>query len=103
MVKADGRSLRAISQAAGYGENYLQQMLKDKKQPSFPRLARVLSVLGSGPALYVTTGMRLTPEALRFLRLALSLDEDSHKTIRGALDALEDRTSAPKSHHDQPE
>lgn len=100
MIDADGRSLRAISKAAGFGENYVQQMLKDKKQPTFPKLARVLGVLGSVATLYVTTGLRLTPEAERFLRLALGLDEKSQKDVRDALAALEDKTSGPESGRD---
>lgn len=93
MIKADGRSLRAISLAAGFGENYVQQMLKDKKQPTFPKLAQVLSVLGSGATLYVTTGLKITPEAEQFLRLAVGLDANSKQVVRDALDALEAKTS----------
>jgi len=89
VIEADGRSLRAISMAAGYGENYVQQMLKNKKQPSFPRLAKVLSVLGASATLYVTSGLRLTPEAEQFLRLVIS-KTSTEEFVRGTTPALED-------------
>lgn len=101
MIAEDGRSLRAISKAAGYGENYVQQMLKDKKQPSFPRLARVLKVLGSGATLYVTSGLRLTAEAEQFLRLALSLDEGGRRAVGEAIADLQSKTSDAESGRDR--
>ena len=101
MIEADGRSLRAISKAAGFGENYVQQMLKDQKEPTFPRLARILSVLGSGATLYVTSGLRLTPEAEQFLRLALTLDEAGRQAVGDAIADLRARTSASESEPDR--
>ncbi|MCP8895316.1 helix-turn-helix domain-containing protein [Shinella daejeonensis] len=88
MLKADGRSLRAISLKAGTGPNFLSQMFKDGKDPSFPKLASVLDVLGSTATLYVTSGMKLTPEAEAFIRLALSLDDQGKKVVREALASL---------------
>lgn len=77
VVEADGRSLRAISQAAGFGENYLQQMLKDQKDPSFTKLAKVLSELGPNATFYVTSGMKPDPDRqLRATLLAYGVDRD---------------------------
>lgn len=101
MIEADGRSLRAISMAAGYGENYVQQMLKNRKQPSFPRLAKVLSVLGSSATLYVTSGLRLTPEAEQFLRLALSLDDRGRRAVGDAIADLQSKTSSAEPGRDR--
>lgn len=97
MVEADGRSYRAISLAAGFGTNYVQQMLKDKKEPSFPRLAKVLSVLGAGATLYVTSGLRLTVEVEMFLRIALSLDDDEKSRVRAAIEMLQSPASERES------
>jgi hypothetical protein len=88
MLKADGRSLRAISLKAGTGPNFLSQMFKDGKDPSFPKLASVLDVLGSTATLYVTSGMRLTPEAEAFIRVALSLDDRGKRIVEDALASL---------------
>ena len=63
-IKDDGRSLRAISAAADkVGENYLQQMLKDEKDPGFSRLSRVLAELGPAATVFVTSGVRLDEPA----------------------------------------
>lgn len=70
VIKQDGRSLRAISAATeGVGENYLQQMLKDQKDPGFTRLARILANMGPEATVYVTSGLALDPE--EHLRVAL--------------------------------
>lgn len=77
VVRDDGRSLRALSLAAGFGENYVQQMLKDKKDPSFTKLAKVLAVLGPTATFYVTSGLRPDPERqLRSMLLAFGVDGD---------------------------
>lgn len=94
VLAADGRSMRAISLAAGFGPNFVQQMLKDRKDPSFPRLARVLSVLGTGATLYVTSGLRLSPEVETFLRIALSLDSAGKQRVQAAIDTLRSPSSS---------
>ena len=56
------KSLRAISKAAGCGPNYLQQMLRNGKEPGADRLARILDVLGREKSLYVLTGIDISKE-----------------------------------------
>lgn len=72
-VKRDGRSMRAISVAAGNGPNWLQQVFKDKKDPGFNRLAKTLDVLGTGAILYVITGTKLGEDDAELLRILLSV------------------------------
>lgn len=98
VVKDDGRSLRALSLAAGFGENYVQQMLKDKKDPSFTKLAKVLSVLSPNAALYVLSGLR--PDADRQLRAALlsfGIDASDIGSIVGIITGYRDARSAERS------
>lgn len=77
VIEADPRSLRAISRESGNGENYVQQMLKDEKDPSFPRLAKVLHVLGTRATLYVINGSVLDEEQqLRSALLAFGVDRE---------------------------
>lgn len=102
MVEADGRSPRAISISAGLGPNYIQQVLTDKKDAGFDRLQKALAELGSAAALYVTTGIKLTPQAESFLRMALSLDESQKAVIEAAISQIEDPASSTKSSPDQP-
>lgn len=72
-LKNDPRSLRAISTAAGCGPNYLQQMLRDGKEPGTDRLARILDVLGREKSLYVLTGINITEEDVEFLEIITRL------------------------------
>lgn len=96
VIKEDGRSLRAISAAAeGVGENYLQQMLKDEKDPTFPRLARVLSVLGPDATVYVTSGIRLgAPDQLRSILSAYGIGGNDLNVIMGVIGRFSGKTIA---------
>ncbi len=76
VVREDGRDLKAIARAAGVGENYVQQVLKEGKRPGTDRLLKVLNVLDSPATLYVVTGIRMTQEGEKMLQVALSLHPD---------------------------
>lgn len=99
-VEADERSMRAISVAAGHGPNFIQQLLKDGKEPGFQKLVDLLSVLGPDAAVYVTTGIRLgTEDQLRATLTANGLPANELETI---LDIIKRFTpSAEKSGHSQ--
>lgn len=103
MIEKDGRSLRAISAAApGVGENYLQQMLKNEKEPTFPRLASVLSVLGPDAAVYVTTGIRLgTQDQLRATLTANGMPPNELETVLSIIQRFMPAASGEKSAHSQ--
>jgi lambda repressor-like predicted transcriptional regulator len=103
MIEKDGRSLRAISAAApGVGENYLQQMLKNEKEPTFPRLASVLSVLGPDAAVYVTTGIRLgTQDQLRATLAANGMPPNELETVLSIIQRFIPAASAEKPAHSQ--
>lgn len=77
VIRNDKRSNRAISEAAGAGVNYVQQFLKDGKEPGADRLARLLKALGGESALYVFTGIRASKEDLELLELLSALPHDS--------------------------
>ena len=72
-VKKDARSLRAISTEAGCGPNFLQQLLKNEKEPGADKLARILDVLGRETSLYVLTGIHMTDEDREFLEIITRL------------------------------
>jgi len=57
----DGRSLRAISMAAGVGENFLSQMLRYGKAPSIDNFIKVCRALDVSP-IHILTGAPVTPE-----------------------------------------
>lgn len=86
-----GKSLRSLSQATGFGENYVQQMLKDEKDPSFPRLAKLLSILGAPATLYVISGTKSDTESqLRSALLAYGVDRDDLKSVMKAIKGFRD-------------
>lgn|SRR5690606_31615032 len=95
VIREDGRSLRAISAAANVGENYLQQVLKDEKDPGFTRLARVLSVLGPEATVYVASGAALDPEQhLRVALVAFGITDSEHmNTVLTVARTLSGRTA----------
>jgi transcriptional regulator with XRE-family HTH domain len=108
MIDADGRSKRAISQAVGFGENYVQQVMKDEKDPSFTRLAKLLSELGPRATVYVISGALGDPQAqLRSALLAYGIDRDElpavMKAIRGFVVESDDEQSQSDHPHDQSE
>lgn len=72
-IQDDGRSMRAISTAAKCGPNFVQQMLRDSKEPGADKLARILDTLGSDAALYVMTGIHMTEQDREFLRIITNL------------------------------
>lgn len=78
-VKRDGRPLRVISQAAGLGVNYLQQLLKDRKEPGVERFMAILQQMGTASALYVLTGRDFTKEDEAFLKVALDLKPEARQ------------------------
>lgn len=73
VIKADGRSLSQLSVAARCGRNYVQQMIKDEKEPGADKLARLLDQLGKENGLYVYTGLRVTESDLEMLEIVSSL------------------------------
>lgn len=72
-VERDPRSMREISTTAGCGPNYLQQLLRDRKEPGVDRFLRITSALGTASALYIMTGADFTREDEEFFRLVLGL------------------------------
>lgn len=106
VIKRDGRSLRAITSATeGVGENYVQQVLKDEKDPGFTRLAKVLATLGPEATVYVTSGMILDPEEhLRVALVGYGITDTEHlKTALNVARTLSGRKVGGKSESSLPD
>jgi transcriptional regulator with XRE-family HTH domain len=93
-VKRDGRPFRVISQASGLGVNYLQQLLKDRKEPGVDRFMKILNELGTASAIYVLTGRDFTPEDETFIKAALNLDPKVRRKAHGLFRALLEKEAA---------
>lgn len=98
-IRRDPRSNREISQAAGLGVNYVQQFLKDGKEPGADKLARLLDVLGQRSALYVLAGVDASEADIEFLKISSSLPEDIRSEALSLFRALQARAAqqAPPS------
>lgn len=75
-IESDPRSPRAISLAAKCGPNYVQQMLKEGKEPGSDRLARLLDVLGTSGAMYVLAGIRMSDDDRELLKAITPLSPE---------------------------
>lgn len=87
-VRHDGRDMKTISAAAGLGENYVQQMLKDRKKPKINTLVRLLKALGRADTLYIITGAQFSDADRQLLEVAAALDDEGKRALIGAFAAL---------------
>lgn len=87
-IVRDGRDMKAISLAAGLGQNYVQQMVKDRKKPKIDTLVRLLNELGRADTLWIITGQEFTDEDRQLLEVAASLEDDGKRKLIEAFAAL---------------
>lgn len=73
VIAKDPRSMRKLSKAAGLGENFIQQMIKNRKQPGAENLQAILDLLGYTQMIYVLTGIEVGEEDEGAIRALLSL------------------------------
>jgi transcriptional regulator with XRE-family HTH domain len=87
-IVRDGRDMKAISLAAGLGQNYVQQMVKDRKKPKIDTLVRLLNELGRADTLWIITGQEFTDEDRQLLEVAAFLEDDGKRKLIEAFAAL---------------
>ena len=93
-IEADTRSKRDISLAAKLGPNYVQQMLKNGKQPTVENLMSLLEVLGYAKMFFVLTGVEFDDEDEEFIRVAMSFPPGLRRKLKGLLLEVEAEVSA---------
>ena len=71
--KAAGRDYKEISREAGLGQNYVQQMVKHRKQPTVEKFLAIMNVLGKSKVGYVMTGAEITEEDMMLVEAAAAL------------------------------
>ncbi|SDX99225.1 hypothetical protein [Roseicitreum antarcticum] len=94
-VERDGRSMRAISIAAGNGPNWLQQVFKNKKDPGFNRLAKTLDILGTSATLYVISGTQMGDEDAELFQILLSVPPRVRAEALDLFRAIQSREDLP--------
>lgn len=93
VIEEDHRSYREISLEAKLGENYVQQLIKNRKVPGTDKLLKMLSVIGFEKIYYVITGVRVPEGSDRFLRLAAKLDAPVLAKAEELLDLMQAQAS----------
>lgn len=88
ILEHDPRSKRAISIAAGRGPNFVQQMLKDGKEPGADKLASILAAYPPEIRYYVLTGIRATERDIQFLALLADRHPDKKEKALTLLEAI---------------
>lgn len=97
-IEADKWSLRGLALSAGVSVNYVQQLLKDGKEPSVEKLEAVLAQLGPGPSHYIRTGERRTSSWAEVHQLLDRLPDRHKDAVLMYLDAVlrASETEAPE-------
>lgn len=73
VIDRDPRSKRQLSKDAGLGDNFVQQMIKNGKQPGAENLQALLDALGYTHMIYILTGIQIGPEDEEAVKTLLSL------------------------------
>ena len=95
VIDSNSKSKRRLSTDAGFGPNWVQQMIKDKKEPGADKLTRLLDQFTRTESLYVMTGLSLTEADLEFLKVVSKLPDGVRSNLGGLLDSLTASEDAP--------
>lgn len=87
-VQRDERDMKTLSLDAKLGENYVQQMVKNRKVPKIDTLVKLLDALGRADTLYIITGSEFTDEDRQLLEVAAQLDDEGKRALIAAFVAL---------------
>lgn len=74
--RAEPRSMREISIAAKCGPNYIEQAINKRSNLRIEHFIRILNELGTASTLYIITGLEISAEAEKFLKVISDLDPD---------------------------
>jgi transcriptional regulator with XRE-family HTH domain len=86
-LEKSGRSMRAVSIAAGVGPNYLHGILRDRKEPTIERLIRICNVLNVSLT-FVILGIELTQAQERLLLLLAGIPDEQKKLLLELAESL---------------
>jgi transcriptional regulator with XRE-family HTH domain len=67
-IAASGRTSKEISVSAGFGANFVQQMLRDGKTPSVSNMERLCRELGVTYT-YIMTGKHVTGDLIKLIEI----------------------------------
>lgn len=93
-IDEDGRSMRAISLAAGLGPNYLEQTFSRGSAPTQNKLAAVMEQLGQEASIYIYTGVRANAQTIEYLNLLAEAPDDLRASTLDLLRKMARETQA---------
>jgi len=79
-LERDGRSARAVSIAAGFGPNYLSELLNSQKEPGIDKVMRLCKELNVAPG-YIVTGVDLSAQGEEYAANFASLPPDQQAIL----------------------
>ncbi len=85
-ITKDGRSMRAISLAAGQNESYVWEMFNKGKEPTITPLVTICSILGVSTH-YILTGVEQSALNERFLKAFAEVPEAEQLALLALLEA----------------
>ena len=92
-VRADGRTPRAISKAAGLNPNYLSELFGLEKAPAVDKLLKLCDTLNISAA-WVLTGLKASRREEEMLVLLSQLPEEQQATLLDLARSL--KAAAPR-------
>lgn len=85
------RSYRSMSLAAGFGANYIQQLVtNEKRSPGFDEVVRLCDMLNVSIT-YIVTGADISHEDEKFIESFRSLSEEQRSRFLGLLESFVSR------------
>jgi DNA-binding phage protein len=82
------RSMSSISMDAGFGRNYVSQLIKLRRMPKLGTLEKLCQVLGVAPA-WVLFGEEFTPEDEDTIRRIQALPRSKRALLKAVVEALD--------------
>lgn len=78
-IERSGIPKRKLSEGIG-GVNYIQQVVKDRKEMGIEKFIKLVEKLGASSALYVIFGFRMDPQTAEFFNLAAGIHDEKLRT-----------------------
>lgn len=87
-IEVDGRSMRAISLAAGLGANYLSEVIRNGKEPGVEKMMRICEAMNVSFT-SIVTGVELDADAESYLRMLANLSPSERRSLDDLARALQ--------------
>lgn len=95
VIEASGRDYKDISKAAGLGQNYVQQMIKNRKAPAVTNFMSIMRALGETKAIFVLTGKEVSEEDSKVLELLMQMSPEAKEATAVYFQKLLDAQRKP--------